>query len=403
MTLGALVPPTRLRASEADAGSRKVTWLELFFDVTFVAAVAQAGSPLGHDYTPAGLLRYVALFVLIWWAWVGHTTFSTRFGSDDGLQRLLTLLQMCAVVTMAINAKEALDSRSSAGFAAAYAAVRFVLVGQYFRARQLVESRALTNEYLVGLSLAATLWLVAALAPVPARFWLWGAALAIDVAVPLIAERHSVRVPPDAEHIAERFGLFTLILLGEGIVAIMHGMESQHDWSLPAAVSAFVGIGLTFVLWWWYFDAAGGATERPIATGRDALRFRVWSLAHLPLYVGVAVLGVGLEHIVRGAGTMRLHVPEALILSGAAALVMASLWVIGATSGPHRRSWPQSRDGWVTAGAMLAVLALGAMATVLPPSLVVVGLALVCAAQLRVALGRTALTVAARPYEGRAA
>lgn len=363
-----------------------MTWLELFFDVTFVAAVAQAGSPLGDDYSLGGLARYVALFVLIWWAWVGHTTFSTRFGSDDGPQRVLTLIQMCAVVTMAINAKEALDSRASAGFAAAYAGMRFVLVAQYLRARQLAESRALTNEYLTGLSLAAVLWLVAALVPVPARFWIWGLALVIDVTVPLLAERHSVDVPPDAEHIAERYGLFTLILLGEGVVAIMHGMESQHDWSLPAATSAFVGIGLTFLLWWWYFDGARGASERPTETHRDVVRFRIWSLAHLPLYVGIAVTGVGMEHIVRGGGTTALHQPEALILSIAAIAVMASLWLIGTTSMPHRHSWPQRRHTVAIAAAIATTLGLGVVAPRLPPPLLVIAIAIVCALQLRLAL-----------------
>lgn len=378
----------------ADGGSRRVTWLELFFDVTFVAAVAQAGSPLGDDYSLGGLARYVALFVLIWWAWVGHTTFSTRFGSDDGPQRVLTLIQMCAVVTMAINAKDALDSRSSAGFAVAYAAMRFVLAAQYFRARQMAESRALTNEYLAGLSLAATLWLVAALVPVPVRFWIWGLALVIDLTVPLVAERHSVEVPPDAEHIAERYGLFTLILLGEGVVAIMHGMESQHDWSLPAATSAFVGIGLTFLLWWWYFDGAKGASEHPTETRRDVVRFRLWSLAHLPFYVGIAVTGVGMEHIVRGGGTTVLHQPEALILSVAAIVVMASLWVIGTTSMPHRHSWPQRRHTVVMAAAVVATLGLGTAAPLLPPPLFVIAIAILCALQLRLALATGTLPAA---------
>jgi low temperature requirement protein LtrA len=138
-----LVVPLRLRSTEA---GRKVTWLELFFDLVFVAAVAQVADPLRAEYTIAGLVRFTPLFVLIWWAWTGHTVFSTRFDSDDGLQRGLTLVQVFAVAAMAANAKDALDSRSSAGFAAAYAAVRFVLVAQYFRARHVPGARALTTR-----------------------------------------------------------------------------------------------------------------------------------------------------------------------------------------------------------------------------------------------------------------
>jgi low temperature requirement protein LtrA len=128
--------PLRLRSLGADA-ERKVTWLELFFDLIFVAAVSQVAAPLREHYSVAEILRFAPLFVLIWWAWTGHTVFSTRFDTDDVIQRGLTLVQMFAVAVMAANAKDALDSRSSAGFAAAYAAVRLILVAQYFRARDM--------------------------------------------------------------------------------------------------------------------------------------------------------------------------------------------------------------------------------------------------------------------------
>ena len=136
-------------------GHRRVTWMELFFDLIFVAAVAEVGEPLAKDYSPAGLLRYAFLFVLIWWAWSGHTLYSTRFDHDDAVQRLLVLLQCFIAAVMAANAKEALDSRSSAGFGAAYAAMRVVLVAQYLRARRLPETRALTSRYAIGFGSAA--------------------------------------------------------------------------------------------------------------------------------------------------------------------------------------------------------------------------------------------------------
>src|SRR5215470_15337971 len=157
----------------AERSGRKVTWLELFFDLIFVAAVAQVAEPLRHDYSLAELIRFTPLFVLIWWAWTGHTLFSTRFDTDDGAQRGLTFLQIFAVAAMAANAKDALDSRSSAGFAAAYAAVRLVLVAQYIRARQIADARRLTATYIAGHGTAAVLWLVSAVVPPPARFWIW--------------------------------------------------------------------------------------------------------------------------------------------------------------------------------------------------------------------------------------
>src|SRR5262245_32885464 len=99
--------PIRLRAHLGET-AHKVSWLELFFDLVFVAAVAQVAEPLHDDYSLAGVLRFATLFALIWWAWTGYTFFATRFHADDALQRSLTLLQMFVVAAMAANAGDGL-------------------------------------------------------------------------------------------------------------------------------------------------------------------------------------------------------------------------------------------------------------------------------------------------------
>ena len=331
------IAPLRLR-SLADGGpARKVTWLELFFDLIFVAAVAQVAEPLREHYGFAELLRFSPLFVLIWWAWIGHTVFSTRFDTDDVIQRVLTLAQMFAVAVMAANAKDALGSRSSAGFAAAYAAVRFVLVAQYFRARRVPGAYSLATRYLVGHGTAAVVWLMSALVPTPVRFWLWAAAFVIDLGTPWLAIQHSVKVPPDGAHLPERFGLFTLILLGESVVAVMQGMESQETWSPAAASSAFLGMSILFVIWWWYFDGADGAAERSVSTAGEARRFVVWTCAHFPLYLAIAVTGVGIEHIIRIAPDGHLHAAEIWMLCAAVSVLMFSLVLIAWTRASEQR------------------------------------------------------------------
>ena len=133
LVLRRLIQPPRLRSEAGLEPGRRVTWMELFFDLIFVAAVAQVGTHLRDDYSPAGLLRFSLLFVMIWWTWLGHTNFSTRFDTDDLIQRTLTALQIFLVAVMAINATGSLDGRDSAGFVAAYAAMRLVLAPQYFQ------------------------------------------------------------------------------------------------------------------------------------------------------------------------------------------------------------------------------------------------------------------------------
>jgi low temperature requirement protein LtrA len=288
----------RLYTAAGSATDRKVTWLELFFDLVFVAAVSQVAEPLREHYTVAELTRFAPLFLLIWWAWTGRAVFSTRFDTDDWIQRTLTFLEMFAVAVMAANARDSLASRSSAGFAAAYAGVRMVLLVHYLRAHGVHEARGLTRSYLVGHGLAAVLWLASALMPVDTRLATWVVACIIDLGTPWAAVDHSVRVPPHPAHLPERFGLFTLILLGESVVAVMKGIESQETWSVPAASSALLGLASLFGIWWWYFDRTRATAEHHVRTRRDAVRLHLWSYAHFPLYLGIVILGVGIRRFV---------------------------------------------------------------------------------------------------------
>ena len=338
MLAKSLARATRLRYVAGQSRDRKVTWLELFFDLVFAAAVAQVASPLREDYSTAGLLRFAILFVLIWWAWIGHAVFSTRFDTDDAVQRGLTLLQMFGVIIMAANAGDALDSRSSAGFAAAYAVQRFVLVFQYYRARHLPDARGLTTRYFCGHGAAAALWLISALVPAPERYWIWGLAFALDLGTPWLAVDHSVAVPPDASHLPERFGLFTLILLGECVIAVMHGVEHQEQWSAPAASSAVTALGIVFLVWWWYFDAARATSERPVRSRRDALRLHVWSYLHLPLYIGIVVAFAGIQLIVSVVPKPSLDAGQFAMLATALGLALSSLAVVSRMREPSPES-----------------------------------------------------------------
>jgi low temperature requirement protein LtrA len=316
----------------ASAPERKVTWLELFFDLIFVAAVAQVAEPLREHYTLLELTRFVPLFLLVWWAWTGRALFATRFDSDDWIQRALTFLEMFAVAIMAANARDSLDSRSSAGFAAAYAAVRIILLVHYWRASGLREARGLTTTYLAGHGLAAALWLASSVMPPAGRLSTWAVAFVIDLATPWIAVEHSVRVPPHPAHLPERFGLFTLILLGESVVAVMKGIESQETWSVPAASAALLGLATLFAMWWWYFDRTRAASEHQVRSRRDAIRLHVWSYAHFPFYLAIVTIGVGIQRIVASA-THETPTDDVLMWVVAVLFLIIGMTLIAASAG----------------------------------------------------------------------
>lgn len=306
---------------------RRVSWLELFFDLVFVAAVAQVAAPLGREFSVTEVSRFSLLFVLIWWAWLGQTIYATRFGRDDRFERALTFLQICAAAAMAVNSQGALDSRDSAGFAAAYGLMRLVLAAQYARVRA-PEAATLTRRYLAGCALSAALWLVSSVLPPPTRFILWTLAFLVDALTPVAAEMHGTRVPPHAEHLPERFGLFTIILLGEAMASVMRGMQQQETWPPAAALTVASGLAFVFQVWWWYFHAIGAAAPQRIRSRRQARRLLAWSYAHLPLYVGLVVLGVGFEHVIVSTRAL----PDPMLVAetaSAAALVAVSLVLLG--------------------------------------------------------------------------
>lgn len=375
-----LAAPPRLWVSDTPS-ERRVTWLELFFDLIFVAAVAEVGAPLATDYSWPGLLRYSFLFVLIWWAWSGHTLYSTRFDHDDLLQRVLILVQCFIAAVMAANAKEALDSRSSAGFGAAYAGMRIVLVIQYVRARRVPETRALTTRYAVGFGAAALLWMTSALLDAPQRYWVWSVALLVDFATPSLASRHSMKFPPDPTHFPERFGLFTIILLGEFVAAVMRGIESQEYWSFPAAATAFSSMAFAFVLRWWYFDVARSAAARHIRTKRQAARFQIWHYAHLPMFLGIGVAGAGFEHLISLRNGERLTGTEAWVLCSAVAVLMAALASIGATSEISQTHAGRRGYLWAQYGLIAVAVGFGMFAHGLHRVFLVLGLLVVCCGQ----------------------
>jgi low temperature requirement protein LtrA len=363
-----------------------VTWLELFFDLAFVAAVAQVGAPLAEHVGADGLVRYALLLFLIWWAWLGQTLFSNRFDTDDVVQRLLTLAQIFGVAVMAINAGDDLSSRDSAGFAAAYAALRLLLVVQYVRACRVGRARGFAARMAAGTAAAAVVWLASSLVPAPLRFWLWGVALAIDVATPILTARFTRHVPPDTTHLPERFGLFTIILLGELLVSLMRGMKTQETWTLAAAASALLGMAMAFTLWWWYFDGVEAAGERDVHSREDAVCLHVWSYAHLPLYLGIGIAGVGVEHLIQHAPTGHLGARETWMLCGGLATAMASVTLIAAVR--PARVGRARRVPAMTGHALLAAatLAAGLAAPFVHAAALLFGLVALAVSQLIVSL-----------------
>jgi low temperature requirement protein LtrA len=369
--------PPRLRISDSDE-ERHATWLELFYDLLFAAVVAQLSLQLSQDISPRGLISFGALFVPVWWAWIGQTFYATRFDTDDLGHRLFIIVQMCAVAAMAVNVHGGL-SRGAAGFALSYAAVRFILVGEYIGADVFVPAaRPFIRRLEIGFGLAATLWLVSAFVPSPFRFILWGIGLLVDFGTPISAKRMHSQWAPHTSHLPERFALFTLIVLGESITGVVSSLIRQQ-WCLASALTAMLGLSLAFSLWWVYFDNLDNAAVRAARAGRIWL-YQTWLYAHLPLVLGLTATAVGVQYAVFSPPEAVLSPGPRLLLCGGVALVLLSLGLIHLMS-VLSRSRPGKNHVAFHFGTAAVVLILGAEGRLRPVMLMGL-LALVCASQV---------------------
>ncbi len=323
--------PPRLRiGTGSEQEHRHATWLELFYDLVFVVAVSQVAHNLYENVSLTGFLGFVFLFMPIWWAWIGTTFYSNRFDSDDIGHRLLTGVQMVAIAALAVNIHHGL-SDTSGGFALAYAAGRAVLVVEYLRAAKHIPSaRSLATRYAKGFAIAAIIWFLSAFVPTPQRFVLWVLGLIVDFATPLTARKLQAGLPPHLEHLPERFGLFTIIVLGEAIIAVVDGV-SEQQWDVSSAVSAVLGFIIAFSLWWLYFDNIDGSALRAAGSSGRLEVFQVWLYGHLPLVIGLAGAGVGVEHIIMGDTGVALPAPERWLICGSVALCLLALGLLHRT------------------------------------------------------------------------
>jgi low temperature requirement protein LtrA len=335
---------------------RRPGWTELFFDLVFAAAIAQLSEPLSHDYSLCGIARFAFLLALVFFAWFGYTTFSTQFAVDDLIERALIVSQVFLVAVMAANATGMLGSRDAAGFGAAYGGVRAILALQYARVVRSPDAGPLVRQRIIGLFTAAVLWAGSALLPAPQRYAGWIVALLIDIGNSWLASRSTTLSPPGATHFPERFGLLTIILLGEFVASVMRGIESQMGWSFLAASAAVLSLALGFAIWSCYSDGAMGWEIRRVRTYKDVVRLRSWIALHVALFLGIGILGVGTRRAIALPPGGYFRPEEQWIICPTTAGIILVIMGLAATSERHVRS----RREWVWLGQ--AGIALGALA-----------------------------------------
>ncbi len=229
--------------------------------------------------------------------------YATRFDHDDPWRRASIFAQIAAAAALAVNVYQGLESAFPA-FAWSYVALRALLVLGYRRAGiHVPAARPLTKRFILGFGGAALLWAAAALLPAPLRWPVWGLGVALDLLPPLLLGQLPRELAPHPMHLPERFGLLTLIVLGEAITAVVGGIAG-HRWDAASAVAASLGLAFAFGLWWLYFDGVDSSMIRHAGKSNRTWLFHLWVYAHLPLAIGTAAFGTGVQRLIVAGGTL---------------------------------------------------------------------------------------------------
>jgi low temperature requirement protein LtrA len=359
--------PPRLRTAGAEE-ERRATWLELFFDLVFVVAIAQLSRELVLNHSVAGFALFAALFVPVFVAWQGFSFYADRFDTDDLAFRLAMFAGMLAISALSVLLPDVVHGHRTAGFALSYVALRAIMLALYARAWRAVPSaRPLIRRYGTGYSASVVLWTVSIVVPPPTRYVLWAIGLTIDLSMPPTSTRIHRLVPTSPGHVPERWGLFTLIALGESVVSVGLGAADAH-WRVNSGLAAVSGFVVVACIWWLYFDGLSSVTLRG-STGDTV----VYSYAHLPLIGALASVAAGVSLLIEEAGETHLPAGTTWALCGGCVIYLMSLLLAGSVSRRSRRE--EAKRVKVAAG--VAVLVVGLLSPLLPLAVTIVALVVI--------------------------
>ena len=376
-----IVAPWHVRMTGRDPteAHRAATPLELLFDLCFVVAVAQGAAALHHDLAQGrvthGVVSYLLVFFAIWWPWVNFTWFASAYDTDDVPYRLVTFVQIAGLLVVAAGVPRAFELDFTT-MVVGYVIMRIALVAQWLRvAREDPASRGTARRFAVGTALVQLGWVGRLAIGPPWGFVAFGLLALLELAIPVWAERTGSRPTPwHPAHVAERYGLFTIIVLGECVLAATTAVQGAFvaGGLSPALLGVAVG-GLVLVcaLWWSYFKHAAA-----ILSGASMRMAFAWGYGHYVIFASLAALGAGLQvaadtthraaNLTPAAAALTVAVPVGLYL-------MAS-GLLHAGTGQWRRMRPIVIAAALTAVAALSALWIGVAWAVVLIGLVVAGL-----------------------------
>jgi low temperature requirement protein LtrA len=313
------------RAHGETIADRQVSNLELLYDLVYVAVIGQAAHHLAEHVTVGGLASFAVVFALIWIAWINGSLYLELHGREDGRTRSIVFVQMGILVLLAVFTADATDG-SGRSFALVYATYQVVHTWLWYSVwrqdrRDDSEYQALAGGYVAGTGVSVVVIGASAFLSATPRLVVW-AGLAVAWIVGIVLAARSSRVglgltPTDS--LVERFGLFTIIVLGEVVLGVVAGL-SVAERDARTIVTGLLALWLGFGFWWIYFDLVGRRLPRA-----DGAAVSSWVLSHLPITLAITAAGAGMVSLIGHAHDARTPASTSWLLAGAVATGLLAL------------------------------------------------------------------------------
>lgn len=337
---------------------RKVTWLELFFDLVFMVVISELVHLLTLTPTWGSLANYLFLFIPAWWIWIGVNYYNDRFETDGLENRVFTFLLMLPVSGLAIFGHH-MPGDYSLGYGLCYMAARLMIVTLWFRAAVHEKRfRPVGKILIAGYAVSILIFISSLWVEVPLRFGLWAIALGCDLFTPLMTLKKQRTLPNfSLSKLPERLGLFVLIVIGETLVGVIRGVARHHHFSVRIVSEGIAGAAISFAIWWIYFDNIARKPPRD----QHKIVF-LWSYLHLVLVMAVGATGAALLNVL----TSPHHVPTdniRYLLAGSLATSLTFMGLIEMLLKKEEHVWGSLKTSvglkFLSSGLILTVGSLG--------------------------------------------
>lgn len=339
---------------------REVSFLELFYDLTYVVLIGRATHHLAGNISWGGVGEFAVIFGLIWLAWFNGTFWHELHAREDGRARLYIFVQMGLLALLTVFTEGAAGADGQA-FAITYGVLFVLFTWQWYLVHRIDDPqyRPTTTRYLTGMGLTVVamgasafiadgrlvIWALVVL------YWLIGG-------VAMMSRSRTVGYGEGlTASVVERVGLFMIIVLGEFIVGVVSGISDAEARGARTIVTGMVGLTIAMGLWWNYFDLLGRRVP-----GRRGLPLAAWLYVNLPMTMAIAAGGAAMVNIVEHASADRTAAPAAWLLSGSVAVVLLGL-AVAATALPAD-AFPPGMSRHITpalCSAAAATLVLGGL------------------------------------------